>query len=359
LSDPERGTDAPEGATAEMDAARRVAEEIAAERGAHAYRVSLENFEGPLDLLLHLIQQHELDIMDIPIRFVTEKYVEYIMLMQELNIDIASEYLVMAATLAHIKSKMMLPPEPGAEDAEDLEPEDDPRLELVRRLLEYQKYKRAAEQLADRSIFGRDVFGRGLSAPEVEGQAPLAPLSLFKLLDAFQGVLSRAKTVLDHEIQLDRLSISDRINQLADLLRARARLEFDELFEGQRSRPELIVTFLALLEMTRLRMTRLYQDDPLGPIRVELAVREEDVEDMAGAATKSIGVGDSMPPVAAREPSVPPEGAEARVDSEAGPVPETDAGPEPEAETGGEPEPETDSEPGAQAPRDESDEETQ
>jgi segregation and condensation protein A len=355
LSDPERGTDAPDAAAAEVDAARRVAEEIAAERGAHAYRVSLENFEGPLDLLLHLIQQHELDIMDIPIRFVTEKYVEYIMLMQELNIDIASEYLVMAATLTHIKSKMMLPPEPGSEDAEELEPEDDPRLELVRRLLEYQKYKRAAEQLADRSIFGRDVFGRGLSAPEVEGQAPLAPLSLFKLLDAFQGVLSRAKTVLDHEIQLDRLSISDRINQLADLLRASPRLNFEDLFQGQRTRPELIVTFLAVLEMTRLRMTRLYQDDALGPIRVELAVREEDVEDLADAATKSIGVGDSMPPVAAREPSVAPGGGEAAA------VPHAEAAPEPESvsETEAEPEPEADSEPEAEPPRDESDEETQ
>jgi len=285
----------------EVDAARRVAEELAAERGVHAYRVQLDNFEGPLDLLLHLIQEHELDVMNIPIAFVTEKYLEYIVLMQELNIDIASEYLVMAATLIHIKSKLLLPPDPSQKEDEELEPEEDPRLELVRRLLEYQKYKRAAEQLASRSIFGRDVFGRGLAAPQSESQAPLAPVGLFKLLDAFQGVLRRAKTVIDHEIHLDRLSISERINQLADVLRSRARVTFEDLFEGQASRAELVVTFLALLEMTRLRMTRIAQDQALGPIFVELAVREDEVEAMAEAATQSMG--GSMPP---RAPSAAP-----------------------------------------------------
>lgn len=317
MSDPEREPGAPETpATPELDAARNVAEQIAAERGAHAYRVSLENFEGPLDLLLYLIQQHELDIMDIPIRFITEKYLEYVLLMQQLNIDIASEYLVMAATLTHIKSKMMLPPEPGSGEEEEQEPEEDPRLELVRRLLEYQKYKQAAENLADRTIYGRDVFGRGASAPEAEGQAPLMPLSLFKLLDAFQSVLSRAKTVIDHEIQLDRLSISDRINQLADKLRASPRLTFEELFDEQHTRSELIVTFLALLEMTRLRMTRLLQDDALGPILIELAVREDEVDELAEAAAKSLGDGGSMPPTG---PSVHPEAPAADTSAEAGP----------------------------------------
>lgn len=243
--------------------------------GGPGYSVHLPNFEGPLDLLLHLIQQHELDVMDIPIAFITEKYVDYILLMQELNIDLASEYLVMAATLTHIKSRMLLPTPPDDQDDLD-EPELDPRTELVRRLLEYQKYKLVAEQLADRSIFGRDVFARGVSAPQAEGGVPLAPLSLFKLLDAFQGVLQRAKTTIDHEIELDRFSITDRINQLVDMLRGRTSVTFEDLFEGARSRPELIVTFLALLEMTRLRMTRLSQDGPLQPIVVELAVSEDD-----------------------------------------------------------------------------------
>src|SRR3954454_19744590 len=166
---------------------------------ANAYNVKLPTFEGPLDLLLHLIEEHELNVMDIPIAFVAKKYVEYIALMEELNIDVASEYLVMAATLIHIKSKMLLPVPPADQD-DDEELGLDPRAELVRRLLEYQKYKQAAEQLGGGDVLGRDVFVRGLPAPSVEGPAPLAGLSLFKLLDAFQSVLSRASTKIDHQI---------------------------------------------------------------------------------------------------------------------------------------------------------------
>jgi segregation and condensation protein A len=246
------------------------------------YRVRLPTFEGPLDLLLHLIQQHELDIANIPIGFITEKYVEYIKLMEVLNIDVASEYLVMAATLAHIKSKMLLPVSPEDQEQLDSDLDLDPRAELVRRLLEYQKYKEAAEDLGSRSVLGRDVFVRGMSEAEVEGPAPLAALSVFKLLDAFRVVLERAERNVDHEINLERFSISDRINQVADLLRARSRLAFEELFAGDRNRGELILTFLALLEMTRLRMTRLSQEAPLAPIYVELAVVEGDVSQTAG-----------------------------------------------------------------------------
>jgi segregation and condensation protein A len=235
------------------------------------YRVQLPTFEGPLDLLLHLIQAHELDIFDIPIAFITKKYVEYVTLMEEINIDVASEYLVMAATLTHIKSKMLLPSSPEDDEAEE-ELELDPRAELVRRLLEYQKYKNAAEELSDRSILGRDIFTRGAPAPEVEGPAPLAPVGLFKLLDAFHAVLQRVKQVADHQIDVDRFSISDRISQLSDILKERKKVSFEELFEDNQTRPELIVTFLALLEMTRLRMIRLAQAAPLEPILIELAV---------------------------------------------------------------------------------------
>jgi segregation and condensation protein A len=250
---------------------------------AGGYRVQLPAFEGPLDLLLHLIQEHKLDILDIPIGFVASKYVEYITFMQELNIDLASEYLVMAATLTHIKSKMLLPTPPQDQE-EELEIETDPRAELVRRLLEYQKYKLAAEHLGERSVLGRDVFVRGVPAPNVDGPAPLAPLSLFKLLNAFQGVLSRAKTTVEHQIDFERFSITDRINQLADVLRARKKLLFEELFEGLEYRSELIVTFLAILEMTRLRMTRLAQNAPLDPIFIELAVSDEEVEELTREA---------------------------------------------------------------------------
>jgi segregation and condensation protein A len=269
------------------------------ERGALGYEVRLATFEGPLDLLLHLIQQHELDIMDIPIGFVTEKYVEYILLMQELNIDIASEYLVMAATLAHMKSKLMLPTPPSDQEDEQGEPED-PRAELVRRLLEYQKYKLAAGTIAERSILGRDVFVRGVPGPDAEGTPPLAPVSLFKLLESFQAVLDRAKKTLDHEIEFERISITDRINQLSDVLRRKRRLSFEELFDDDKSRPELIVTFLALLEMTRLRMTRLYQEAPLEPIYVELSVPDDDDE-------TAVRVEPDTPVGAAEAPPVPPD----------------------------------------------------
>lgn len=265
-SEPEKGA-----ATGSASAQERPGED----RGhAGGYRVRLPTFEGPLDLLLHLIQEHELDILNIPIAFVAEKYVEYITLMHELNIDVASEYLVMAATLAHIKSRMLLPAAPADPEDASAEQEVDPRAELVRRLLEYQKYKNAAEQLGGRSLLGRDVFGRGAPAPVEEGAVPLAPVSLFKLLDAFQSVLTRAKITVDHEIDLEHFSITDRINELADVLKQTPRVEFEQLFADRNSRAEVIITFLALLEMTRLRMTRLHQRAPLEPIFVELAVTD-------------------------------------------------------------------------------------
>jgi segregation and condensation protein A len=249
-----------------------------------AYKVQLPTFEGPLDLLLHLIQKHELNILDIPIGFVTEKYVEFIQMMQELNIDIASEYLVMAATLAHIKSRMLLPTPPEEQEQGEQE-EEDPRAELVRRLLEYQKYRLAAEQLGARAVLGRDVFPRGSEEPVDEGPAPLAPVSLFKLLEAFEGVLKKVRQTRDHQIDFERISITDRINQLSDILRARPLVSFSELFEGAKTRSDVIVTFLALLEMTRLRMTLLSQDDAYGEIRIELAVREDEPSAQGAAET--------------------------------------------------------------------------
>ena len=236
-----------------------------------AYVVALPSFEGPLDLLLHLIQKHELDILDIPVSFVTEKYLEYITMMQELSIDLASEYLVMAATLAHIKSKSLLPAEPAGQE-DDLDEDGlDPRGELIRRLLEYQKYKQAAAELNERGALGRDVFGRGAKEPEQGGHAPLAPAPVWHLLDAFAKFLSRAKVDLDHEISYDGMSITDRITQLCDRLAGRRNFRFEELFEGQRTRYDLVITFLALLEMTRLKITRLYQADPLAEIFIDLA----------------------------------------------------------------------------------------
>jgi len=248
------------------------------------YAVALPSFEGPLDLLLHLCQKHELDILEIPISFVTEKYLEYLAVMQLMQLDIASEYLVMAATLAHIKSKMLLPaPPPGQED--DLlegEDEGDPRENLIRRLLEYQKYKQAGADLAARGVAGRDVFLRGGGAdanpsgtPEdatlAARPAPLAEVPLFAIVEAFQRVLERSKVKLSHEVVTERVSLNERIQELADILNAKKRVVFDELFDGIESQIDLVITFLALLEMTRLRMTRLFQTEPLAPLYVEVA----------------------------------------------------------------------------------------
>jgi segregation and condensation protein A len=249
--------------------------------GASTWSLELPQFEGPLDLLLHLCQKHELNVLDIPISFVTEKYLEYLAVMQLMELDVASEYLVMAATLAHIKSKGLLPaPPPGQEDDATGEDEIDPREALIRRLLEYQKYKHAGEQLAARGVAGRDVFTRGavlgtlLDETAGGGHAPLAEIPLFALVDAFQRVLDRSKIKLSHDVVADRISLTDRIGELVDLLAQRRRLAFDEMFDGLATKFDLVITFLALLEMARLRMTRLVQAQPLGPLYVEVAAAE-------------------------------------------------------------------------------------
>lgn len=245
--------------------------------GEATYRVALPIFEGPLDLLLHLVQKHELPITDLPISFITEKYLEYITLMKELQIDIASEYLVMAATLAHLKSKTLLPPDPkqDAEDGIDGE-ELDPREELIRRLLEYQKYKDAGEQLGSREVTGRDVFARPNTLPApIADDAPLEEFSVFKLIEAFQGVISKAKVKIQHEVTADRITITERIHELVEVMRFRPRMLFEEIFDGATTRFDYVITFLALLEMTRLRMTRVYQSEPYAPIHIELSVTDE------------------------------------------------------------------------------------
>ncbi len=250
---------------------------------ADAYVVSLPMFEGPLDLLLSIIQKHELDILDIPVSFITEKYLAYLDVMRTLSIDVASEYLVMAATLTHIKSKMLLPELPKDQEGDGTEEEEeDPRAELVRRLLEYQKYKAAAEALGSRDTLGSAVFARGGSEPVPEGPAPFAPTGTFDLLDAFAKVLARTKTKIDHEVVFDRISISDRITELVDVLRPRRSMPFEELFPQQASRFDLVITFLAILEMARLKMMRVFQTEALSPIHVELIVVDDDVDDPLG-----------------------------------------------------------------------------
>src|SRR5439155_26607965 len=178
--------------------------------GSAAYHVTLPEFEGPLDLLLHLCKTHELDIVNIPIAFITRKYLEYLEVMTSMSVDVAADYLVMAATLAYLKSRELVPtPEPLDTTGEDDGPEVDPREELIRRLLEYQKYKNAAEQLGSRPIEGRTVFGRGVPL-EAAAEAPMGEQSVWKLIEAFGRLLEKSGgTRKTHDVIVDRLSIGD------------------------------------------------------------------------------------------------------------------------------------------------------
>jgi segregation and condensation protein A len=258
------------------------------------YRVQLPAFEGPLDLLLHLIQQHELDILDIPVSFITQKYLEYLSLMRSLSIDVASEYLVMAATLTHIKSKMLLPVVPAGQDGDGLpEEEVDPRAELVRRLLEYQKYKTAAAEIFERGTLGKDVFGRGIQEPVPEGPAPFAPVAVFALFDAFEKLLKRTNVKIDHEVVFDRITITDRIVELTERLSERKRCTFEDLLLNDPTRQgapltrfDIVITFLAILEMARMKLIRVYQSDPLAPIHMEVTMTGEATDDGDGPSIR-------------------------------------------------------------------------
>ena len=240
-----------------------------------AYPVRLQNFEGPLDLLLHLIKKHQLDIYDIPIALITQQYLEYIDLMQELDLDVAGEFLVMAATLIHIKSRTLLPrPDPTQED-----PEEDPREALVRRLLEHQKFKAAAELLHERETLRSAQWTRpdGPIA-EIAGEAPEPEIEvdLFSLITAFRAVVERAKQRPKMFLPSEQIPIEDRIEQLMAKLSETEACGFEELFGDVSGRGDLIVTFLALLEMIRLKLVRVFQTGGMGPIRVYKRARPAD-----------------------------------------------------------------------------------
>lgn len=247
------------------------------------FHLELPNFEGPLDLLLFLIKKHTLDILDLPIAFVTERYAEYIRVMEQLNLDVAAEYLVMAATLAHIKSKSLLPKAPEEEE-EDEEDGVDPREELIKRLLEYQKYRRAAEQLSSRGVAGRDVFPRGIKAPQAEGPAPLKEVSVFKLIDIFQKIVERHEGNLSLEIDAEQITIQERMGQITELLSSRERVPFEALFEGYATTYDLVVSFLALLEMAKMRLLRVFQVEGEAGIYLEGRVSEASQTDAEAVA---------------------------------------------------------------------------
>ena len=238
------------------------------------YAIKLDIFEGPLDLLLHLIKKNEIDIYNIPIALITEQYIRYLNMIKSLNLDLAGEYLVMAATLIHIKSKLLLPvpEEPSEEDAEE-----DPRFELVKQLLEYQTFKEAAANLEKRPLLERDVFVRSAPIPaEIEKQDveedELIEANIFELIEAFHLLVSRIDKKELLEIDLETLSLTDIINDVMERLTRDKNLTFDELIGEKKGRRNIIYTFLAILELIKLKMIKAYQTSAFGVIRVFPAV---------------------------------------------------------------------------------------
>ena len=232
------------------------------------YQVRIENFEGPLDLLLHLIKKNEINIYDIPIAMIAQQYLSYIEAMKDLNLTVAGEFLVMAATLLQIKSKMLLPVEESAEDEED---GPDPREELVRRLLEYKSFKEAARQLDTQERMWREIYSRPAVSLESSADAEettLDNIGLFDLVDALQGILNRNPGKKLLEIIPDNLTVRDRMNAVLEALEGQESIGFEALFEASCHRLVIIVTFLALLELIRLRTVRVYQAENFGPILV-------------------------------------------------------------------------------------------
>ena len=217
-----------------------------------------------MDLLVHLIKKAEVDIYDIPISQITEQYLGYLEWMQQMNIDFAGDFVLMASTLTHIKSRMLIPAQIGEED------EEDPRLEITRPLLEYLRIKSAAEQLAERDLLGEKTFTRKPDADILEGVQDdgVIHIGLFELIDAFQNILD--KVTPGHRVDLtrNRVSVQERITQLTEMLEAKTSMTFDELFADGRERSDIIVTFLAILEMAKLSLLRIAQHVPTGIIRV-------------------------------------------------------------------------------------------
>lgn len=228
------------------------------------YKVRLENiFEGPMDLLIHLIKKNEVDIYDIPVALITEQYLAYIEWMKLLNIDIVGDFLVMASTLAHIKSRMLLPSHGDDED------EEDPRLEIVRPLAEYLQIKSAAEQLASRNMLGDQIFTRRTNLKEyVDGEQELMQVGLFELIDAFQRILQKVSKEHTVDLSTDKVSVKDRMNTIIDILEDKGSVSFLELFSEEPEKFDIIITFLALLELMKLNLIRAAQSAQSGIIRL-------------------------------------------------------------------------------------------
>lgn len=239
------------------------------------YEVKLEIFEGPMDLLLHLIRKNEVDIFDIPISLITDQYLEYIDLMKALNVNIAGDFLVMASTLVHIKSKMLLP-----QTDEEGDGEEDPRVELTQPLIEYIRLKEVAGELSEREMLNRDVFTRHLPpdyTEGLEGDEPLFDVNLFQLMDAFKRVIENYIPDAVIEFRAEKWSIRERTAFIMNRLKEESTVYFKDLFLQDRTIAEFVVTFLAVLELVHMGLIRIFQPSPDTDIKLE--ARFQDNED--------------------------------------------------------------------------------
>jgi segregation and condensation protein A len=240
------------------------------------YQCKLEIFEGPLDLLLHLIKEQKLDIYDIPIAQITRQYMDYLEMLQELNLDLVGEYLVMAAELARIKSKLLLPaPEVG--DEFDARGGEDPRAELMRRLQEYQRYRDAAFELRLKEHDRQQVFVRGgqIEIEESSEEKESVSASVFDLLKAYQKILNTKSFEKDYEIEINELSVTDQIQHIMEILNSSESVTFESLFTVLNTRQEVVVTFLAILELMRLKLLRVQQVRHFETIRIYKSADQE------------------------------------------------------------------------------------
>lgn len=237
------------------------------------YEIKLDIFEGPLDLLLYLIRKNEIDIYNIPIALITGQYLGYLDLMRSLNLDLAGEYLVLASTLIHIKSKLLLPPDEGESEEDEGK---DPRAELVRQLLEYQAFKDAALSLDGRPLLDRDVFTRGATVEEPvaeeEADQAMVDLDVFELFTAFRRMIAGFDRKEELEIDVEKMSLADRINEILERLSEEGQITFAELLGERTDRRWIIYTFLAILELMKLRVVRACQSGSFGTIRLFPAV---------------------------------------------------------------------------------------
>ncbi|MDD5644058.1 MAG: segregation/condensation protein A [bacterium] len=232
------------------------------------YNVRLEVFEGPLDLLLYLIKKEEVDIYDIPVEKITKQYLEYLGLMKMLDLNIAGEFLVMASTLMYIKSMMLLPPEERVIDEEEA---IDPRADLVKQLLEYKQFKELADHLEEREKERINVFPRAASAVAGPDEAELSNVSIFDLISAFSDILRGAQQEDLREIFEDKFTVSDKISHITGILKNNKNVKFTELFDKTANKGEIVVTFLAVLELIRLKAIKAVQRKHFADIFIETA----------------------------------------------------------------------------------------